>query len=105
LRIETLGGNSVNLIDENDGRRVLTRQSEDVADHAWALTQVLLHELRPREGGREGGREGEWKTSRTMRGPSPKYFRTNSELEKEGGREGGREGRKERGSVRWLNSR
>ena len=31
---------------------------EDIADHAWALAQVLPHELRAGEGGREGGREG-----------------------------------------------
>lgn len=45
LGIETLGGDGVNLIDENNGWRVLAGHTEDVADHARAFTKVLLHKL------------------------------------------------------------
>lgn len=46
LRVEPLGSNGVDLIDEDDGRRVLAGQAEDISYHTRALPQVLLHKLR-----------------------------------------------------------
>mmetsp|Transcript_21145 Transcript_21145/g.36300 ORF Transcript_21145/g.36300 Transcript_21145/m.36300 type:complete len:231 (-) Transcript_21145:456-1148(-) len=54
LRVEPLGRNGVNLVDEDDRRGVLPSQSEDVADHTRTFAEVLLHELGaddPDEGG------------------------------------------------------
>mmetsp|Transcript_7587 Transcript_7587/g.22193 ORF Transcript_7587/g.22193 Transcript_7587/m.22193 type:complete len:302 (-) Transcript_7587:494-1399(-) len=45
LRVEALRGDGVHLVDEDDGRGVLSREAEDVAHHARALAQVLLHKL------------------------------------------------------------
>lgn len=45
LRVKTLGGDGVNLVDKNDGRRVLAGHPEHVAHHARALTEVFLHKL------------------------------------------------------------
>jgi len=64
LSIEALGGNGVDLVDEDDGGRVFARQAENVTHHPWTLPEILLDELRARgsgrgrEGGKEGGREG-----------------------------------------------
>lgn len=38
LGIKALGGDGVDLVDKDDGGRVLTRQSKDVPDHARAFT-------------------------------------------------------------------
>lgn len=46
LSIKTLCCNSVNLIDEDDGRGVFLSQPEDVTHHPGAFTQILLHKLR-----------------------------------------------------------
>lgn len=46
LSIETLGGDGVNLIDEDDGGGVFLGQPEDVTHHPRTLTQILLNELR-----------------------------------------------------------
>lgn len=46
LSIETLCCNSVNLIDEDDGRGVFLSQPEDVTHHPGAFTQILLDKLR-----------------------------------------------------------
>lgn len=45
LRIESFGGDGIDLIYEDDGRRILLGQAEHIPDHAWALTQVLLYKL------------------------------------------------------------
>mmetsp|Transcript_399 Transcript_399/g.1076 ORF Transcript_399/g.1076 Transcript_399/m.1076 type:complete len:286 (-) Transcript_399:252-1109(-) len=39
---------AVNLVHEDDGRRVLPRHHEELAHHAGPLADVLLHKLRPR---------------------------------------------------------
>ena len=46
LRVEPLRGDGVNLVDEDNGGRVLPSQPEDVADHAWTFAEVFLDELR-----------------------------------------------------------
>ena len=45
LCVEALGGDSVDLVDEDDRGRVLLGEAEHVAHHPRALAQVLLHEL------------------------------------------------------------
>lgn len=45
LGVEALGGDGINLVDEDDGRSVLLGQSEDVSYHPRALAQILLHKL------------------------------------------------------------
>jgi len=45
LRVKTLRGDGVNLIDEDDRRRVLLGQSEHIADHARTLAEVFLNKL------------------------------------------------------------
>ncbi len=47
LGVEPLRGDGVDLVDEDDGGRVLLGEAEDVAHHARALAEVLLHELGP----------------------------------------------------------
>lgn len=49
LGIKTLGGDGINFIDEDNGRCILFGQSENIPDHAWPFTQVLLHEFRPHD--------------------------------------------------------
>jgi hypothetical protein len=56
LRVESLGRDRVDLVDEDDRRRILTCEPEHVADHAWALAQVLLHELGAVHADERGGR-------------------------------------------------
>ena len=34
-----------NLVNENDGRRILFGESEDVPHHPWSFSEVLLHKL------------------------------------------------------------
>ena len=45
LSIESFGGNGINLVNENDGRRILFGESEDVPHHPWSFSEVLLHKL------------------------------------------------------------
>lgn len=47
LSIETLRGDGVDFVDEDDGRGVLASHAEDVADHAGAFTEIFLDELGP----------------------------------------------------------
>lgn len=57
LSVESLRGDGVDLVDEDDGGRVLLGEAEDVAHHARALAQILLHELGADDAD-EGGRGG-----------------------------------------------
>mmetsp|Transcript_20563 Transcript_20563/g.48703 ORF Transcript_20563/g.48703 Transcript_20563/m.48703 type:complete len:342 (+) Transcript_20563:380-1405(+) len=55
LRVEALGGDGVDLVDEDDRGRVLARQPEDVAYHPRPLAQVLLHKLGADDTDERGG--------------------------------------------------
>lgn len=46
-RVETLGGDGIHFVDEDDGGCVFFCQAEHVAHHAWTLTELLLDELTP----------------------------------------------------------
>lgn len=54
-RVEPLGGDGVDLVDEDDAGRVFLGQPEHVAHHARPLAQLLLHELAAHHA-YEGGR-------------------------------------------------
>ena len=41
----SLGANSINLIDKNNGWGILSRQTEHIAHHTRTFSQVLLHKL------------------------------------------------------------
>mmetsp|Transcript_67322 Transcript_67322/g.152328 ORF Transcript_67322/g.152328 Transcript_67322/m.152328 type:complete len:327 (+) Transcript_67322:217-1197(+) len=59
LRVEALGRDRVHLVDEDDGGRVFFGQAENVADHAGAFAEILLHEFGADDGDeRRGGRVG-----------------------------------------------
>ena len=45
LGVESLGGDRVDLIDEDDGGGVLLGQAEDIPHHAGPLAEVLLDKL------------------------------------------------------------
>ena len=49
LRIEPLGADSVQLVDEDDGWCLLLRELERVTDELRAVADVHLHERRARE--------------------------------------------------------
>ncbi len=42
-----LGSDGVDLVDEDNRGGILFSQFEDISDHAWTFTQILLNELRP----------------------------------------------------------
>lgn len=50
-----LGGDSVNLINEDDGGCVLPGHAENISDHARALAQIFLHELGAHHSDEGGG--------------------------------------------------
>lgn len=47
LRVEPLGGDSVDLVDEHHAGGVFPGQAEHVPHHAGPLPEILLYELRP----------------------------------------------------------
>jgi len=121
LRVKTLSSNCVNLLDEiregesfshiqtyshkgreggrEGGREALSSRTAPV----WASKRLVaiasISSMKIMEG--EFSRASR-KTSRTIRGPSPRYFCTNSELGggREEGSEGGSEGGREREMIR-----
>ena len=45
LRIESLGGDSIDFINEDDCRGIFFCKAEDVTDHSWTFTEIFLHEF------------------------------------------------------------
>src|SRR5216684_8767096 len=61
LCVESLCRDSINLVNEDDSRRVFTREPEHIAHHARSLSEVFLHKFRPNntdERGRSVMRDG-----------------------------------------------
>jgi hypothetical protein len=47
LCVKSFRRDGINLVNEDDSRRVFTRKSEHIAHHARSLSEVFLHEFRP----------------------------------------------------------
>ena len=45
LRVESLGSDSIDFINEDDCWRVFFGQAEDVTDHSRTFTEIFLHEF------------------------------------------------------------
>jgi hypothetical protein len=45
LRVESLGCNGVNLVDEDNGGRVVASKPEHIPHHPRPFSQILLHKL------------------------------------------------------------